>query len=306
MCSISPTIVMRTRHRAARRLPRSLVVVAISAAVVSACNRPAQLTQLVEARRVASALHVQFTYAADAANRAVMADTDDASTAAANEARQARQAVERHVETLRPMLASLGFNDDLKHLDGFTSRFDEYRKLDDEILSLAVQNTNLKAQRLSFGPAQEAAVAFRSSVDAAVRSSTAKDRCDALTIAARASTALLEMQVMQAPHIAEPDDAVMTRLEGQMTAAAAVAGKSVDELGRTLPPAARPQLDAARAALSRFMAIHGEIITLSRRNTNVRSLALSLGRKRVLTAACEELLQTFETALAGHAFNATR
>ena len=102
---------------------------------------------------------------------------------------------------------------------------------------------------------------------------------------------------MQAPHIAEPDDAAMTRLEGQMTAAAPVAGNAVDELGRTLPPAARPQLDAARAALSRFMAIHGEIITLSRRNTNVRSLALSLGRKRVLTAACEELLQAFETAL---------
>ena len=112
---------------------------------------------------------MQFTQAADAANRAVMADTDDASIAAADEARRARQAVERNVETLRPMLASLGFRDDLRYLDGFTSRFEEYRKLDDEILSLAVENTNLKAQRLSFGPAQEAADAFRSSVDAAVR-----------------------------------------------------------------------------------------------------------------------------------------
>ena len=198
-----------------------------------------------------AAWHLRFTsnsmYAADAANRAVMADTDDASTAAANEARQARQAVERHVETLRPMLASLGFDDDLKHLDGFTSRFDEYRKLDDEIFSLAIQNTNLKAQRLSFGPAQEAAVAFRSSVDAAVRSSTAKDCCDATSIGARANTALLDVQVMQAPHIAEADDAVMTRLEGQMTAAAAVAGKAVDELGRT-PSARRRGLSSTRRA----------------------------------------------------------
>ena len=296
----------RTGHRAARRLPGSLVVVAISAALVSACDRPAPLTQLVEARRVASELHVQFTHAADAANRAVMADTDDGSTAAANEARQARQAVERHVETLRPMLASLGFRDDLRQLDGFMSHFQAYRTLDDEILSLAVENSNLKAQRLSFGPAQEAALAFRSSVEAAVRSSAAHNRCAAMLIGARARSALLEVQLMQAPHIAEADDAAMTRLEGHMTAAALVAGNAVDELGRTLPPAALPQLDAARAALSRFLAIHGEIITLSRRNSNVRSLALSLGRKRTLTAACEEQLQAFDTALSRHAFTATR
>ena len=52
---------------------------------------------------------------------------------------------------------------------GFKARFDEYRRLDDEILPLAVENTNVKAQRLSFGPAREAADDFRTSVDAAVR-----------------------------------------------------------------------------------------------------------------------------------------
>ena len=91
-----------------------------------------------------------------------------------------------------------------------------------------------------------------------------------------------------------------------MTAAAAVAGKALDELRVAVPPAALPELDAARAALARFMAIHGEIITLSRRNSNVRSLALSLGRKRTVTAACEEQLRALETALAQHALTATR
>ena len=92
---------------AATRAPlaQHLLVMAISAGAVSSCTRPAALTQLVEARRLASDLHVQFTHAADAANRAVMADTDDASTAAADEARRARQGVERNVQTLRPMLA---------------------------------------------------------------------------------------------------------------------------------------------------------------------------------------------------------
>ena len=48
------------------------------------------------------------------------------------------------------------------------------------------------------------------------------------------------------------------------------------------------------------------IVKLSRRNTNVRSLALSLGRKRTVSATCETRLQAFETALGRHAFTATR
>ena len=304
MSSSSTTIL--TKQRPSRRLRRSLLAIAIFTGAVSACNRPAALTQLVEARRVASELHVQFTHAADAANRAVMAATDEASTAAADEARAARQGVERHVETLRPMLASLGFRDDLRKLDGFTSRFDEYLKLDDEILSLAIQNTNVKAQRLSFGPAQEAAGAFRSALQAAVDRSPANTRCDAALIAARARIAVLEIQVLQAPHIAEADDTAMTNMEQQLTASATSAGKALDELRVALPAAAAPQLDAARAALTRFMAIHGDIITLSRLNSNVRSLALSLGRKRTVTAACEEQLQALETALAQHALTGTR
>ena len=54
------------------------------------------------------------------------------------------------------------------------------------------------------------------------------------------------------------------------------------------------------------MAINDEIVTLSRRNSNVRSLALSLGRKRMVTAECEDDLRALEEALAKHEFTATR
>jgi hypothetical protein len=275
--------------------------------LTAACiNTPALLTQLVEARRLASDLHVEFTRASDAANRAVMADTDEASAAAADEARQARQAVERDLKGLQPMLESLGYREDMKYLEGFRTRFDEYRRLDDEILPLAVENTNLKAQRLSFGPAREAAGAFRTSVEAAVRSSAVKDSCCADALATKAVAALLEIQVLQAPHIAESDDQVMTRLEQQMAASEAVARKALEQLKVILPPSAAPQLASAVAALDRFKAINDELIVLSRRNTNVRSLALSLGRKRVVVAECEDQLRALKQALAKHGFTATR
>ncbi len=115
------------------------------------------LTQQVEARRVASDLQVQFTKAADAANRSVMSDTDDDATAAAREAEQATQAVLRDVGQLESILKSMGYSEELGFLDTFKGRFAEYQKLDAEILPLAVENTNVKAQRLSFGPAREAA-----------------------------------------------------------------------------------------------------------------------------------------------------
>ena len=98
----------------------------------------------------------------------------------------------------------------------------------------------------------------------------------------------------------------MTQLEGQMTASAVLARKALDELRSTLSSEAASQLGAATAALDRFMSIHKEIITLSRRNSEVRSLALSLGRKRTVTAECEAHLQALAEALAKHEFTATR
>ena len=44
------------------------------------------------------------------------------------------------------------------------------------------------------------------------------------------------------------------------------------------------------------MGVNAEIVVLSRRNSNVRSLALSLGQKRMLTAGCEETLRALQDA----------
>ena len=68
----------------------------------------------------------------------------------------------------------------------------------------------------------------------------------------------------------------------------------------------RPRLAAAAAAFDRFMQLNVEIVALSRRNTNVRSLALSLNQKRLVTAACDESLRALDAALAKRGFTATR
>jgi hypothetical protein len=280
---------------------------AIAALAAAACGDGSKLVlnQQAEAHRVASDLRVQFTRAADASNRAVMADTDEASTAAAHEAEQATQSVQRDTDTLRKILQDLGDRAELAQLDQFTVKFDEYRKLDADILPLAVENTNIKAQRLSFGPAQDAVSAFRQSIGAASQSA-AKQSAAVDALAAKAVANLLEVQVIQARHIAESDENAMARMEAAMATSQTAARKALDALTAQLPSAARPQLATARAALDQFAATNTEIVSLARRNSNVRSLALSLGKKRTVTAECEDLLQALEDTLASHHFAATR
>jgi hypothetical protein len=279
----------------------------VMGAATSCINAPeTALERLVESRRLAADLLVQFTKAADASNRAVMADTDEASVAFAREAEQSTQAVEKDAAALDPILRGLGYSNETRLLQEFNGRFAEYRALDRKILELAVENTNLKAQRLSFGPAQEAANAFRDSVAAIAALDSTKDTWRVKALAATAIGAVREIQVLQAPHIAEADEAAMTRIEKQMATEEAAARGALANLKTVAQSASRPQLDAATAALDRFMAVNTHIIELSRRNTNVRSLALALGQKRTLTAACEDRLHALQDALAKREFTATR
>ena len=98
-----------------------------------------------------------------------MADTDEASVAFAREAEQATQGVLANIDVLQSLLRGLDYSDETRLLQAFGTRFAAYRELDRRILDLAVENTNLKAQRLSFGAAQQAVDTFRDSLEAVDR-----------------------------------------------------------------------------------------------------------------------------------------
>ena len=296
----------RTVTSVRRIIACGLAVIAVGTAAGCGDGSKLVLNQQADAHRLAAHLHVQFSRAADASNRAVMADTDEASSAAAREAEQAIKAVEQDTESLRRVLDELGDRDEARELETFKARFAQYRALDADILPLAVENTNIKAQRLSFGPAQDAVDAFRKSIEAAGRLAPAKNGALVEALVAKAAAAVLEVQVIQARHIAESDEAAMTRMESTMKGSLAAARKALETLTGSLPPAAGPQIAEAAAALDRLAATNTEIVALSRRNSNVRSLALSLGKKRTVTAECDESLQALEDALARHHFAATR
>ena len=255
---------------------------------------------------VAADLRVQFTKAGDAANRAVMADTDETSVASAHEAEQATQAAQKDSADLRPLLMQLGYSQELGLLDQFDAQFADYRALDGEVLGLAVENTNLKAQRLSFGAVREAAGAFATAVNAAASAAAGADRWHARALAASAIAAVREIEVLEAPHIAESQDAAMTQMEASMAAAEKDARGALAMLSMLLPAESRSKVRPASAALDHLMDLNRQVTTLSRQNSNVRSLALSLGKKRMLTATCDDTLRALQDAIGKRGFSATR
>jgi len=270
------------------------------------------LTRQVEADHLGGQLHVEFARGNEATNRAVIADTDEVSAAAAQEARVAMTAAADSFARLGPLLGSLGYTTEKQMADDFGTRFAELQTLDAEILPLAVENTNLKAQRLSFGDAQDA-------VDAAVKALRTAygppESGESDVLVERIVGSLRQIQVLEARHIAESDEASMAKLEAQMHEEEGVALRALARLHQmggaphaTAGAAQKPGalLDQAEQDVERLLSVNQQIVDLSRRNTNVRSLALTLGRRRVVAAECDDLLRALQTALSKREFSATR
>jgi hypothetical protein len=282
---------------------RARVILFVCAALsASACGRPA-LLRAIDARHLASDALVQLERASGATSRAVMAQTDADSAQQAEQAREARGKVQRDLDALTPLLQSLAFAEEGAQLQEFQRNFAEYVRLDDTILGLAVENTNIKARALAYGPAFAAADAVSEALTKAVPPSSSNWRGKAL--AYEAIAAIRELQVLQAPHIEEPTEAAMDKLEARMASATAHATAALAEVRRAVPDAPAATA-AAESGFNRFIELNTQILDLSRRNTNVRSFALVMEQKGEHMAACERGLQALTDALGARTTAASR
>jgi hypothetical protein len=297
---------MQTVHSNAR-----LAVVVGRAGICAAgvlllsCSRSGEpaMAQIASARELVGDLRTGLAQSIQATDRAVLAETDEASEAFAREAREISGRVEVRRDQAAALLQKLGFDDEARGLQDFATKWSELRKVGEETLKLAVENTNLKARRLSFGPVAEAADAFEAALEAGVLHAAGRGDPAARLRAARAELAVRKVQILQGPHIAEPDDGAMSKLEAQMTALEKEAMDGLKALEPSLGPAAAA---TARGALDRFLAESSHLIMLSRRNTNVISLSLAMSRLPPLTSACNAALEAVAQALDRRGFTGTR
>jgi hypothetical protein len=166
------------------------------------------------------------------------------------------------------------------------------------VLRLAVMNTNVKAYALAFGPAAETLGELDAALTRLVaRTSDSLDARRAMQLAFGVRLGVLRIQALLAPHIAEESDAKMDALEDRMTREEQQVRRDLAALAASPGLAGDADVAIAAARLARYVELKARILSLSRENTNVQSLALSLNQQRKAMVPCLEALAALKQAI---------
>ncbi|MBK9517905.1 MAG: hypothetical protein IPO09_11215 [Anaeromyxobacter sp.] len=239
-------------------------------------------------------MQVGLAAAAEAEKSAVLAATDQESQLFAERSRAALAEVERGRVELGGRLGAGGTEAERALLARFSGNFTALRAVDEEVLGLAVRNTNLKAHALAFGPAAEALAGLDAALERAASQATPPRAAQAQRLADRARVGALRIQALLAPHIWEAGEDRMAALEATMAGEVEQVRRALDGLAGLAGAAA---VAPAAAGFARYLELQGQVLVLSRENSNVRSLALSLGRKRVAQVVCQDALAALQQAI---------
>lgn len=264
-----------------------------------------EIVPRVMARKAAvlSAIRFHMIKSVEAEKSAVMADTDGASAAFAEESARWAEAVEKGLQELNQLIEAYPSEKEVKLLQEFKGCWAKFRAIDHAVLEIAVQNSNLKAARLSFGAARDVMTRLEGALAELMQG---QERGPICGLAAQALAAALKIQVLHAPHIASPSDEEMDGLEKIIRENDAMARRSLTALQPLISPDRQSALRQAEAAYDEYANVTATVIKLSRQNTNIKSLELSLNRKRNITSQCDEILTSLQDAVQSRSFKATR
>ena len=262
---------------------------------------------IVKKREVLSQMRINLLESVEMEKNAVMAQTDEESQVFADKSLAASAAVEQDLKQLNSLIDAAPMQDERNLVIEFNNCWTELRKVDQVILKLAVQNTNLKAASLSRGEGAEAMRRFEHALEDVMRSYLGtQNEGRVARLLCHAMTSALKIYNLHSFHIPEASDEKMDQIEKQMKAEENETSKSLNELTGIVAEKRRQALLQAKTAFSEFMEVTAKVIQLSRQNSNVKSLELSLGRKRKLAAQCDEILVTFQETVQNRTFKATR
>ena len=180
-------------------------------------------------------MRLALASASEAEKSAVMAITDQDSQTFADQARAATATVERGRKELGELLQTGGTKSEKDFLAQFSQAFTEFQRIDNDLLDLAVKNTNLKAYSLAFGPAADALKEMDAALSRLVAqnaNSTSPEAKKVMQLAFGARIAALRIQTLLPPHIAEESDQKMDELEALMAKEDQEVRKDSGRLGR--------------------------------------------------------------------------
>ncbi len=261
----------------------------------------------MKSSEMTSRMRINLLKAVELEKSAFMAITDEESKTFADQSLMTADTVEHDYRELKSLVDKEKMEEEVKLLKEFGDCWKNFREIDKELLQLSVENTNIKATSLSYTEGAETMGRFQRAFAqlTEIRSTAAKEARITM-LAYQAVTAALTIYNLQAPHINEAMDTKMDEIESVMKANEKRVRKSLNDLSRLVDERGRTFLDAASFAFEEFMKVNSEVVRLSRINSNIKSLQLSLGRKRKVAAQCEETLNSIQDVIRGRTFKATK
>jgi len=296
---------------AARRLARPGQTIALALLVICALsllpacsndNRQAALHALLEKERLTEQTRLNLLLAVAAEKNAVLSSTEAAAGPFVVQARASMTTAREDLARLTELVNQGNDTKEIAALVPVTADFIEIAAVDAEILRMVGRNTNLRAAVVSRTEAAQALDRFQQALAPAADGPD----CAAAREALRAVVAGAAILALHAPHIEENTDAGMDALETRITVQNDRVAAALGKLAELSPPTSQAALDAASAAYADFWRLTQEIVHLSRENTNIHTLALVMGRKRLLTAKAIDDLTALAAVVEAKEFKATR
>lgn len=252
-------------------------------------------------------MQIHLLEAIENEKNAVLAITDQESENFAARARLASESMESSRKEIEAVINLEKRPQEAEMMNEFNACWTKFRTLDETILHLATQNTNLKAQKLSATQCAFEMGNFEQSLNRLIHQQTIKKQCNqTTTLSYVALTAGLKTFVLHKPHIEEAEDEKMDKIELSIKSYDETARQALASLHQIADLKNNDDLKNAEAAYNRFMNLTTEVLRLSRLNTNIKSAELSLGKKSLISSQCKTILSNLQETVQKQQFNATR
>jgi hypothetical protein len=176
--------------------------------------------------------------------------------------------------------------------DEFDKSWAQYRQIDKEESDMILQKSNTQAYRISFTEAFAAFSALENALKDVMQQTKAapdKDQIAGLCFQMVAESA--KILALEAPHISEISDERMDAIEGKMKISSQAVGEALGKI-RTLARGDAAAVDAVVHSFEAFESVNARVLHLSRINSDMKALTISLERKQVIAAECLALLES--------------
>jgi methyl-accepting chemotaxis protein len=235
---------------------------------------------------LASDLQYKLMLGIRAQKNAMMSTEDEPSKEYAKESRTRMSEGRASFDKLKELIAADHAEGQTAAVDALGKAIDALQKVNNDILDLSVQNTNVKADRLLAGDIQRQvnvlAAHFQKWVGAATKGNPDASQVARLKTLYEINTALLELHPNTIKHIDSSKDEEKSAEEKKLA-------ELQDQIqnGLTIASGGDPTSQVEpRAALADMRAAYANLTNLSRLSTINRGIALSLNEARVSVDDC--------------------